>query len=167
MLFLLFCKTLLVRLRRHTCSNFYNDTKTLFYLTFVRSHLNMIMLVRSGVLSQLEIFRKMKVSEKDLSNQIYFELAWMGKIPPQYHENLTKLGFQAPGFQLFLIVDYVHEINDLLFYFRCRLGHYSIYLQNFQYSFLRGISLVSRDSSQSYLTCLSIPKSCMHQIVSN
>lgn len=167
MLFLLFCKTLLVRLRRHTCSNFHNDTKTLLYLTFVRSHLNMIMLVRSGLLSQLEIFRKMRVSEKDLSNQIYFELAWMGRIPPQYHENLTKLGFQAPGFQLFLIVDYVHEINDLLFYFRCRLGHYSIYLQNFQYSFLRGISLVSRDSSQSYLTCLSIPKSCMHQIVSN
>ena len=121
MLFLLFCKTLLVRLRRHTCSNFYNDTKTLLYLTFVRSHLNMIMLVRSGVLSQLEIFRKMRVSEKDLSNQIYFELAWMGRIPPQYHENLTKLGFQAPGFQLFLIVDYVHEINDLLFYFRCQL----------------------------------------------
>ena len=44
MLFLLFCKTLLVRLRRHTCSNFHNDTKTLLYLTFVRSHLNMIML---------------------------------------------------------------------------------------------------------------------------
>ena len=94
MLFLLFCKTLLVRLRRHTCSNFHNDTKTLLYLTFVRSHLNMIMLcVRSGVLSQLEIFRKMRVSEKDLSNQIYFELAWMGRIPPQYHGNLTKLGF--------------------------------------------------------------------------
>ena len=79
MLFLLFCKTLLVRLRRHTCSNFYNDTKTLLYLTFVRSHLNMIMLVRSGVLSQLEIFRKMRVSEKGLSNQIYLKLlGWEG-----------------------------------------------------------------------------------------
>ena len=49
--------------------------------------------VKSGVLSQLEIFRKMRVSEKGLSNQIYFELAWMGRIPPQHHGNLTKLGF--------------------------------------------------------------------------
>ena len=32
MLFLLFYKTLLVRLRRHTCINFHNDTKTLLYL---------------------------------------------------------------------------------------------------------------------------------------
>ena len=163
MLFLLFCKTLSVRLRRHTCSNFYNDTKTLLYLTFVRSHLDMIMPVRFGVLSQLEIFQKMRVSEKDLSNQIYFELAWMGRIPPQHHGNLTKLGFQ-----LFLLFDYVHEINDLLFQLLLlQMGHYSIYLQNFQNSFLRGISLVSRGSSQSYLTCLSISKSCMHQIVSN
>ena len=53
----------------------------------------MIMLVRSGLLSQLEIFRKVRVFEKDLSNQIYFELAWMGRIPPRYHGNLTKLGF--------------------------------------------------------------------------
>lgn len=100
-------------LRRHTYKSFDNDTRRLLYLTFVRSQLGYASELWApqciGGLKKIESLQRR--ATKYILNQ-----HWTNNIG--YRERLitSKL----------LPLSYWHEIKDLVFYFKCRQGHYSI-----------------------------------------
>ena len=103
------CKTLGF-LRSDTYRDFDTDTRRLLYLTFVKPHLNYASEIWApqsiGNVSKVESLQRRAI-------KYILNLDW--KDDTSYHKRLIRLNL--------LPISYVHEINDLVFYFRCRLGY--------------------------------------------
>ena len=126
-------------LRRHTRHDFDTDTRRLLYLTFVKPHLN----YASEIWAPQSIgnISKAKSLQRRATKYI-LHLDW--KDNTSYHKRLVRLNL--------LPISYTHEINDLLFYFRCRLGYYNICLNDFVQQ-----KNVTRPTRNNSVLDLSIP----------
>ena len=103
---------ILAFLRRNSVMSFTTDHRKLLYLTFVRSYsgyANEVWALSTiGSLTNVESLQR-RVTKFILNTH------WQEDI--SYHERLSRLNL--------LPLTYWHEVKDLIFYFKCRAGHYT------------------------------------------
>ena len=123
-------------LRRHSCKNFDWETKRLLYLTLVRPHIG----YASEVWAPYTIGNITRVeSLQRRATKYILNLNWKSDL--NYRERLLKSNL--------LPLSYWHEIKDLTFYFKCRMGLYKVPINS--YVKPRPVIRATRNSSPSEL----------------
>ena len=104
---------MLAFLRRNSVMSFTTDHRKLLYLTFVRSYIG----YASEVWAPSTIVSITKIeSLQRRATKFILNTHWQEDI--SYHERLSRLNL--------LPLTYWHEVKDLIFYFKCRAGHYTL-----------------------------------------
>lgn len=104
---------MLAFLRRNSVSSFITDHRKLLYLTFVRSHIG----YASEIWAPSSIGGRTKIASlQRRATKFILNTHWQADI--SYQERLSRLNL--------LPLTYWHEVKDLIFYFKCRVGHYTL-----------------------------------------
>ena len=131
---------MLAFLCRNGVMSFTTDHRKLLYLTFVRSYIGYASEVWApstiGSIAEIE-------SLQCRATKFILNTHWQEDI--SYHERLSRLNL--------LPLTYWHEVKDLIFYFKCRAGHYTLPIAD--YVKPKGTRLIRHSSDQHVL----IPKS--------
>ena len=132
---------MLAFLRRNSVMSFTTDHRKLLYLTFVRSYIG----YASEVWAPSTIGSITKIEDlQRRATKFILNTHWQEDI--SYHERLSRLNL--------LPLTYWHEVKDLIFYFKCRAGHYTLPIAD--YVKPKGTRLTRHSSDQDVL----IPKCC-------
>ena len=130
---------MLAFLCRNGVMSFTTDHRKLLYLTFVRSYIGYASEVWApstiGSIAEIE-------SLQCRATKFILNTHWQEDI--SYHERLSRLNL--------LPLTYWHEVKDLIFYFKCRAGHYTLPIAD--YVKPKGTRLIRHSSDQHVL----IPK---------
>ena len=104
---------MLAFLRRNSVMSFTTDHRKLLYLTFVRSYIGCASEVWApstiGSITKIESLQRRAI-------KFILTPHWQEGI--SYHERLSRLNL--------LPLIYWHEVKDLIFYFKCPAGHYTL-----------------------------------------
>ena len=110
--------------------------RKLLYLTFVRSYIG----YASEVWAPSTIVSITKIeSLQRRATKFILNTHWQEDI--SYHERLSRLNL--------LPLTYWHEVKDLIFYFKCRAGHYTLPIDD--YVKPKGTRLTRHSSDQDVL----------------
>ena len=104
---------MLACLRRNSVASFTTDQWKLLYLTFVRPYISYASEVWAP--STINSITKIESLQRRATKFI-LNTHWQEDI--SYHERLSRLNL--------LPLTYWHEVKDLIFYFKCRAGHYTL-----------------------------------------
>ena len=130
---------ILAFLRCNSVMSFTTDHRKLLYLTFVRSYIGYASEVWApstiGSITKIESLQRR-------ATKFILNTHWQEDI--SYHERLSRLNL--------LPLTYWHEVKDLIFYFKCRAGHYTLPIAD--YVKPKGTRLTRHSSDQDVL----IPK---------
>ena len=132
---------MLTFLRRSGFVSFTTDQWKLLYLTFVRPYNGYASEVWAP--STINSITKIESLQRRATKFI-LNTHWQEDI--SYHERLSRLNL--------LPLTYWHEVKDLIFYFKCRAGHYTLPIAD--YVKPKGTRLTRHSSDQDVL----IPKCC-------
>ena len=132
---------MLAFLHRGSVASFTTDQWKLLYLTFVRPYIGYASEV--WALSTINSITKIESLQRRATKFI-LNTHWQEDI--SYHERLSRLNL--------LPLTYWHEVKDLIFYFKCRAGHYTLPIAD--YVKPKGTRLTRHSSDQDVL----IPKCC-------
>ena len=132
---------MLAFLHRSSVASFTTDQWKLLYLTFVRPYISYASEVWAP--STINSITKIESLQRRATKFI-LNTHWQEDI--SYHERLSRLNL--------LPLTYWHEVKDLIFYFKCRAGHYTLPIAD--YVKPKGTRLTRHSSDQDAL----IPKCC-------
>ena len=123
--------------RTSSAMSFTTDHRKLLYLTFVKSYIGYASEVWAS--SMIGSIIKIESLQRRATKFILLNTHWQEDI--SYHERLSRLNL--------LPLTYWHEVKDLIFYFKCRAGHYTLPIAD--YVKPKGTCLTRHSSDQEVL----------------